>query len=170
MEVRPKLVVYTDGSCKYDKVGPKTMSTGSGGWAWYVHDYLWDSGHLADTTSARMEMLAVLQALRAMVRHRSDQPLLIVSDSAYVVNCFAEQWYVRWMKNDWKNSSGDPVANRDYWESLIDLYLFYPKPVTFRHCRGHGRGGPADAEHVRGNGIADRLAGRARQMGERRRA
>ena len=50
-------------------------------------------------------------------------PLLVVSDSTYVVNCFRDKWWVRWQANGWKNASKKPVANVDLWQPLIELYL-----------------------------------------------
>lgn len=138
-----------------------------GGWAWYVDDRFWDSGAVPDTTNNRMEMLAVVQALSKMAVHRPHDRLLIVSDSAYVVNCFADQWHARWLRNGWKNSNGKPVKNRDLWEKMLDLYHAHQNAITFRHCRGHGRGGVGDAPYVEGNAKADRLAVAARKTLER---
>lgn len=147
------LTVYTDGAC----------SVGKGGWAWWVHDHLWDSGALAETTNNVMEMTAVIEALKAMRDHYPEQELLIVSDSAYVVNCFHDEWYIKWRENGWVNSSRKPVVNRELWEELIDLFESHPVAVRLRHMRGHGKGGIADAPHVAGNDKADRLAVAARK-------
>lgn len=156
--MRP-LTVYTDGACWQ----------GEGGWAWYVHEHLWDSGHSCPTTNNRMELEAVIRALEAMRDERPGQPLLLVSDSAYFVNCIAEGWYVKWRRNGWTNAEGEPVKNQRYWQRLLEVWEHYPDPVTFRHCRGHGRGGVADTEHVFGNNKADRLAVAARKMGHGKR-
>lgn len=146
------LTIYTDGAC----------SLGRGGWAWWVHDRLWDSGALEDTTNNVMEMLAVIESLQAMRDHYPTEHLLIVSDSAYVVNCFHDQWYINWRKNGWRNSANKQVANQPLWERMIELFESHPADVRFRHCRGHGKGGIGDAPHVAGNAQADRLAVNAR--------
>ncbi len=65
-----------------------------------------------------MELQAVLEALRAI-----DGRVTVFSDSTYVVNCFRDRWYEGWKKRGWKNTANKPVANRDLWEPLIDLYL-----------------------------------------------
>src|ERR1700761_3196094 len=75
------LVVFTDGSC--------LGNPGRGGWAWAVQNGPFASGAEAATTNQRMEVRAVLEALRAL-----DVPLTVASDSAYVVNCFQQKWYV----------------------------------------------------------------------------
>lgn len=168
------LILYTDGACKAEhmfgvhlKGKPIIESLGKGGWAWWVDDDFWDCGAVPETTNNRMEMLAVIQGLLAVNQHRPHDRLLVVSDSAYVVNCFADRWHVRWRENGWTNSAGKPVKNRDLWERLIDLYETHQNVVTFRKVRGHGRGGPGDAPYVAGNHRADRLAVHARKTLER---
>jgi ribonuclease HI len=81
-----------------------------------------------------MELLAVLMALRAF---DAADPIEIVSDSTYVVNCFKDKWYEGWLKRDWRNSQRQPVANRDIWEPLIELYLSRKDLITFRWVKGH---------------------------------
>jgi ribonuclease HI len=65
-----------------------------------------------------MELTAALEAARSL-----DGPLRIVSDSTYVVNRFRDRWYAGWQRRGWVNSQKKPVANRDLWEPLIELYL-----------------------------------------------
>jgi hypothetical protein len=83
-----------------------------------------------------MEIRAVLESLRAL----PDGPLEVVSDSTYVVNCFRDRWWEAWLARGWVNSQRKPVANRDLWEPLIDLYRARQKeaPVFFRWVKGHG--------------------------------
>lgn len=89
------------------------------------------SGGAARTTNQRMEVQAVLEALRAI-----DGPVEVVSDSTYVVNCFRDNWWVGWLKRGWLNSQKQPVANRDLWEPLIHL-VRSRGDVTFRWVKGH---------------------------------
>jgi ribonuclease HI len=78
-----------------------------------------------------MEIAAALEALRAL-----SDPLEIVSDSTYVVNCFKQRWYDGWLSNGWRNSQKKPVANRDLWEPFIELAL--ARKTAFRWVKGHG--------------------------------
>jgi ribonuclease HI len=80
-----------------------------------------------------MEVVAVIEAL---LEH-SEGAVEIVSDSNYVVKCFHDQWYHGWQKRNWKNTKGQPVANRDLWEALIPLVLEGGRPVTFSWVKGH---------------------------------
>lgn len=129
--------VYTDGACK--------GNPGPGGWGWVVPDGPWASGAEAESTNQRMELMAVLDALRTL-----DGPVEVVSDSTYVVNCFRDGWWKGWLARGWKNSKKEPVANRDLWEPLVDLYRSREDEITFRWVKGH-----AGDEW---NDIADRLA------------
>ena len=139
-------VVYTDGACR--------GNPGPGGWAWVVPNGRWANGAAADTTNQRMELTAVLEALLAL-----DGPVEVVSDSTYVVNCFRDHWWEGWLRRGWKNSKKEPVANRDLWEPLIDIYQPRDDQITFTWVKGH-----AGDEW---NDVADRLAveAAARQQG-----
>jgi ribonuclease HI/uncharacterized phage-like protein YoqJ len=129
-------VAYTDGAC--------SGNPGPGGWAWAVPGGAFAAGHEERTTNQRMEIKAALEAVRA-----NEGPLEIVSDSTYVVNCFRDSWWRGWLAKGWVNSQKKPVANRDLWEPLIDLYR-ERGDVTFRWVKGHG-GDPM-------NDLVDRLA------------
>jgi ribonuclease HI len=129
--------VYTDGSC--------LGNPGRGGWAWAVPGGPFASGAEAKTTNQRMEVAAVLHALESL-----PGPLRVVSDSAYVVNCFRDRWWEGWRRRGWRNASGKPVANRDLWEPLLTLALSPERVVLFDKVKGHA-GDPM-------NELVDRLA------------
>ncbi|HEY5302785.1 MAG TPA: ribonuclease H [Acidimicrobiales bacterium] len=117
--------IHTDGSCR--------GNPGSGGWAWAAGTEDFASGPDAHTTNQRMEVLAVIEALRA----NPEGPVEIVSDSTYVVKCFHDKWHVGWLRRGWKNSQGQPVANRDLWEVLIPLVLTGSREIQFTWVKGH---------------------------------
>lgn len=134
--------IYTDGSASPD---------GRGGWAWInVDDHTADSGSESNTTNQRMEMLAVIMALQA-----NPGTVTIVTDSAYVMNCFVQSWYVKWKRNGWRNTTGEPVANQLLWEKLITLVE--ANWVTFEKVKGHS--GDPD------NDAVDKLAVAAKNRG-----
>jgi ribonuclease HI len=116
--------VYTDGACR--------GNPGPGGWAWAVDGGPVGYGSEPHTTNQRMEVRAVIEALRAL-----PGPVHVVSDSTYVVNCFRQKWWVGWRRRGWRNSQGKPVANRDLWEPLLTLALEGGRPVTFSWVKGH---------------------------------
>ena len=79
-----------------------------------------------------MEIRAALEAVRALV----DGPLLVVSDSTYVVNCFRDRWHDGWLARGWTTSAKKPVANRDLWEPLVAL-VAERGDVAFQWVKGH---------------------------------
>jgi ribonuclease HI len=117
------LEVYTDGAC--------AGNPGPGGWAWAVDEHTSASGSERPSTNQRMEIRAAYEAMLAL-----DGPLTIVSDSTYVVHCFRDEWWVKWRHNGWVNSAKKPVANRDLWEPMVDLYDTRGD-ITFRWVKGH---------------------------------
>ncbi len=129
--------VFTDGAC--------LGNPGPGGWAWAVPGGRFASGAAAHTTNQRMEINAVLDAVRAL-----DGPLEVVSDSTYVVNCFRDRWWEGWLARGWINSAKKPVANRDLWEPLIEAVRLDPARIVFRWVKGHS----GDVS----NDLVDRLA------------
>jgi ribonuclease HI len=142
------LIVYTDGACR--------GNPGRGGWAWAVPGGRFASGAEPSSTNQRMEITAVLEALRALTPERP-AGIEVVSDSTYVVNCFRDRWWEGWLKRDWKNSQRKPVANRDLWEPLLAVALSPDVPVTFRWVKGHSGD--------RWNDVVDELATAAADRG-----
>jgi ribonuclease HI len=122
--VEGETVVYTDGSC--------LGNPGRGGWAWAVPGGRYASGADPQTTNQRMEITAVVKALEAV-----KGPVLVMSDSTYVVNCFRDRWWEGWRRRGWKNAAGKPVANRDLWEPLLGLALDPDRSVRFGWVKGH---------------------------------
>ncbi|MFR9806770.1 ribonuclease H family protein [Pseudonocardia sp. RS010] len=117
------LEVWTDGAC--------SGNPGPGGWAWATRDGRQDSGGEAGTTNQRMEIRAALEAVRSL-----DGPLVVVSDSTYVVNCFRDGWWRGWLARGWTTSARKPVVSRDLWEPLITL-VNDRGDVSFRWVKGH---------------------------------
>lgn len=129
------LEVYTDGSLK--KVGNFLTF---GGWAFTViadsKQIYVASGGENNTTNQRMELTAVCEALEYIQSiRRSCEKVAIYSDSAYVINCYLQEWYIKWQKNGWVNSKKEEVANRDLWLRIIPYFdnFWY----DFRKVEGH---------------------------------
>jgi len=137
-----KLEVWTDGAC--------SGNPGPGGWAWATRDGRQGSGGATDTTNQRMEIQAAAEAITTL----TERPLVVVSDSTYVVNCFRDGWWKGWLARGWTNSQKKPVANRDLWEPLIAAYQ--QGGVSFRWVKGHS------GDEM--NDLVDRLAVAAGQQ------
>lgn len=121
------VTIYTDGAC--------SGNPGPGGWGAILSCQGKSkeiSGGEPLTTNQRMEITAVYEALKQLKRPCQ---VVVYSDSAYVINCFQQKWYVSWRKNGWKNSKGEPVQNRDLWEAL--LAEVDKHQVRFEKVKGH---------------------------------
>ena len=122
-----KVTIYTDGAC--------SGNPGVGGWAAIlifngVEKEI--SGYDKQTTNNRMELFAVIQALRAL---KESCEVEIYTDSAYVADAFLKNWITSWEKNNWKTSGKSDVKNVDLWNALR-FELKKHKP-TFIKVKGH---------------------------------
>jgi ribonuclease HI len=126
--------IYTDGSLK--KIGDKTF----GGWGYVIlrdnKEVFTASGAENDTTNQRMELMAVAEALKYIYTHRrKSEKIIVYSDSAYFINCYLQEWYLKWQSNGWTNANGKDVANQDLWREIIPFFdnFWY----DFRKVEGH---------------------------------
>ena len=109
-----EITIYTDGAC--------SGNPGPGGWGAVLlfQDKKKEIyGGEKDTTNQRMELKAVIEALRSL--KVSGWDVTIYSDSAYLVNAFQQRWLDNWQRNGWRNSKKEPVANQDLWRQLLEL-------------------------------------------------
>lgn len=131
--------VYTDGACK--------GNPGPGGWAWVHLDGEREvesaAGGSAATTNNKMELTAVIEALR----HFDSDPVHIHTDSTYVSKGVTK-WLAQWKRRNWHTTEKKPVANRDLWETLDAILA--GREVTFTWVKGHS--------DFHGNNLADRYA------------
>ena len=150
------ITLYTDGACR----GNQKEGGGLGGWGvlmvWKDKEReLW--GGELQTTNNRMELMAVIRGLQAL--KRTDLPVRIVTDSAYVANCFRERWFERWQKNGWRNARREPVENQDLWQSLL-MELGRLDSYSFIKVKGHaGHPGNERADALANRGADSQLPG-----------
>ncbi|MFH1243500.1 MAG: ribonuclease HI [Pseudomonadota bacterium] len=128
MAQKEKLLVeiFADGACRGNP-GPG----GYGAILRYGQRVKEVSGCKQRTTNNRMELLAVIEALRQLKRPCR---VRVVTDSNYVVKGMTE-WISRWIKRDWINSQNEPVANRELWEELLKRSR--PHQIEWVWIRGH---------------------------------
>jgi ribonuclease HI len=110
------VTIYTDGAVS----GNGTVGS-YGGWAVVILEGT-DERELSDAergaTNQQMELRAAIEGLRAL-----DRPCRVAlhCDSSYVVECFRQGWWRRWLENGWRSSKRRPVDNRALWEELLAL-------------------------------------------------
>ena len=94
------------------------------------------SGGEAETTNNRMEMQAVIEALKEVhTRGLLNLELTVYTDSSYVKNGITE-WIKKWKKNGWKSSSNSPVKNQDLW-LLLDSLVSSCSCLSWKWVKGH---------------------------------
>jgi ribonuclease HI len=104
--------IYTDGACK--------GNPGPGGWgALIIEGDIKNEifGGEANTTNNRMEILAVIMALKAIV---TASEITVFTDSTYVQKGISE-WIDKWKINGWRTSNKKEVKNKDLWVQLDTL-------------------------------------------------
>ena len=134
------VTIYTDGAC--------SGNPGVGGWG----AILMFNGHEKEcggydkqTTNNRMELFAVIMALRQL---KEPCDVEIYTDSAYVADAFNKNWITQWEAAEWKTSGKNEVKNQDLWKAL--LMEKEKHQVVFVKVKGH-----SDNEY---NNRCDRIA------------
>ena len=122
-----KVIIYTDGAC--------SGNPGIGGWgAVLVYNGRSKeiSGYDKSTTNNRMELFAVIQALRAL---KESCEVVVHTDSQYVADAFNQNWIATWQLNGWRTAGKSDVKNADLWKAL--LYEVNKHKTTFVKVKGH---------------------------------
>lgn len=121
------VTVYTDGAC--------SGNPGPGGWCAilrYGEIQKQLSGGEAKTTNNRMELTAVIEALRAL---KTPCRVELYSDSKYVIDALEKGWARGWKKRGWVKSDKKPALNSDLWEILLTLTQKHD--VHYHWVKGH---------------------------------
>lgn len=135
-----KVEIFTDGAC--------SGNPGPGGWGAILRCNGTEkelSGGEKNTTNNRMELTAVISALKAL---KYPCEVSITTDSKYVFDSVTKGWVYSWQKNGWRKADKKPALNPDLWTEL--LALLDTHNVIFHWVKGHN-------EHPE-NERCDRLA------------
>ncbi len=131
--------IVTDGSCHGNQ-----FENSPGGWAAilkYKDKEKEIFGYCDSTTNNRMELTAIIEALKALKKY--DIPIVLYSDSAYIINTINLGWYKNWIKNGWKTANKKSVKNRDLWIELLGI-LDKCKDIKFYKIKAHILSGDSD--------------------------
>lgn len=110
VEDMTKLTIATDGSA--------LGNPGPGGWCWFLDQENYAAGgDPGPVTNNQMEIIALTRCLEAI---GVAQAATIEVDSQYVLNAVTK-WHHGWRRNGWRNSKGEPVANRELFEVLLGM-------------------------------------------------
>lgn len=119
--------IYTDGAC--------SGNPGPGGWgAVLIYNGVEKqlSGSEKETTNNRMELSAVITALKAL---KEPCNVTLTTDSKYVCDAINKGWLNSWQKSSWKKADKKPVLNIDLWQELLPLLDKHR--VEFIWVKGH---------------------------------
>ena len=123
---RATIDIFTDGAC--------SGNPGPGGWGAILrsgsHEKEISGGDKA-TTNNRMELMAVIEALKAL---KQKGPVTIHTDSRYVMDG-ASKWLKSWKSRGWKTADKKPVKNEDLWRAL-DMEMAGHQ-IAWRWVAGH---------------------------------
>ena len=125
--VMKTVVIYTDGAC--------SGNPGPGGWGaillYNAHEKVISGGE-PSTTNTRMELTAVIEALRCL---REPCTVELYSDSRYVIDALQKGWAEGWKRRGWVKSDRKPALNPDLWETLLQLVSLHS--VHYHWVQGH---------------------------------
>jgi len=133
--------IYTDGACR--------GNPGPGGWGAILRHGKAEKeiyGGEIETTNNRMELTAVIEALKALKRPSS---VRLTTDSTYVMKGYT-QWMEGWKKRQWRTASKAPVKNEDLWRQLDKMGASHS--IDWHWVKGHS----GHAENERVDALANR--------------
>ena len=140
--------IFTDGAC--------SGNPGPGGWGAILRKGATEKelfGGDALTTNNRMEMMAVIEALRAL---KGPVQARVHTDSQYVQKGISE-WIHGWKRRGWKTASKEPVKNEDLWRELDRLAAQHKiEWIWVKGHAGHPENERADVLARRGVDLARR--------------
>lgn len=122
-----KVEIYTDGAC--------SGNPGKGGWGAvliYNSKEKQFSGADPSTTNNRMELTAVIEALKAL---KEPCEVTLTTDSKYVCDAINKGWVYSWQKKGWKKADGKKALNVDLWQQLLEQLQNHK--VEFVWVKGH---------------------------------
>ncbi len=122
-----KVEIYTDGAC--------SGNPGKGGWGAvliYNSNEKQLSGANPSTTNNRMELTAVIEALREL---KEPCEVKLTTDSKYVCDAINKGWLYSWQKKGWKKADGKKALNVDLWQQLLEQLQIHN--VEFIWVKGH---------------------------------
>ena len=126
------LFIYTDGSTL--KNGKKNSVGGIGVYFGEDDERNVSEEYMNKATNQRTELYAVIKALQIVKDTNESRPVMIVSDSKYVVQGITD-WINNWKKNGWKTAKKQPVKNKELWIKLDKLSSKHD--IKWKWIKGH---------------------------------
>lgn len=133
--------------------GSALGNPGPAGWSWVIADDAWAAGGWDQATNNVGELTALARLLEDTAEAGlSDQDLVVLADSQYVINSVTK-WMPGWKRKGWKKADGQPVANRELMER-IDRAIT-GRSVRFEWVKGHAGHALNEAADLRARAAAE---------------
>lgn len=83
-------------------------------------------------TANQSELIAITKALKRM---KEKCVLTIYTDSKYIGSAIENKWVEGWKKKNWVNAKGEPIANSEEWQEMLNLLVGqqFSVVVGFKH-------------------------------------
>lgn len=124
------IIIYTDGAC--------LGNPGKGGFGAVImkgDEQLRLAAGFRLTTNNRMEIMAVIAALKAVAAASPKKKIRLHTDSRLIVDAMNAGWLNNWRRNGWRKSDKTPVLNQDLWNLLLTENNKHS--VTYVWVKGH---------------------------------
>ena len=122
-----EVTIYTDGACR--------GNPGPGGYAAvliYKGRKKTLKGGFRHTTNNRMEMLGVIEGLKAL---KEICKVSLFSDSKYICDAINKGWITKWKRTNWMRTPHDEVKNPDLWQEIDQMFSKHQVKISW--VKGH---------------------------------
>lgn len=142
IKIKDRLYIFSDGNCRGN--GKKYAKAG---YSIYFGDTLPYSNFnktrliVKNPSNNVAELSGVKQIYKTIYQNQDyfkEYDNVICTDSQYTINCI-EKWSDNWIKNNWKNSKGEIVKNKELIEEILIIKNTIPEniKIIFKHVYGH---------------------------------
>lgn len=135
------VIGYTDGGTRNtgNVKGGHVKSTDAAAWAYRLEidgEVLSDSAGEWGATNNRMEIMALIKVLTALLDHNQEKAdITLVLDSKYVLDAVNKGWLNGWARRGWKRSTGE-LMNAELWQQVYRLLPHFKK-LSLLWTKGH---------------------------------
>jgi len=137
--------IYCDGACSGN---PGKSGSGLALYKNNEKPILYYGNYEANGTNNTAELKALYKALQLANEIKTQEQVMILSDSKYSIDCIST-WAYGWKRNGWTKKGGE-IKNLDLIKNAHNLYEQIKNKITIKHVKGHAC--------IEGNELADRMA------------
>jgi len=137
--------IYCDGACSGN---PGKAGSGLALYKNSEKPILYYGNFLVNGTNNIAELNALYKALLLASEIKTNEKVMILSDSKYSIDCIST-WAYGWKAKGWTKKSGE-IKNLDLIKNAHNLYEQIKNKIIIKHVKGHSG--------IEGNELADRMA------------